>query len=74
MTNARDTTLTGKAVRAMQEAVRGVIEDHRRRKQPLAIWQDGKVTMVPTDSVMILRESAKPYRSSPKSGRKTRKH
>ena len=37
--------LTEMAVCAMREAVAGVIEDHRRRGKPIAVWRDGKVVL-----------------------------
>lgn len=35
-------SLTEKAVAAMRAAVACVIEDHRRRGKPLAVWRDGR--------------------------------
>ena len=40
-----DATLTEKVVAAMRAAVAAVVEDHRRRGRPLAVWRDGKVVM-----------------------------
>ena len=54
-------TLTQKAVEAMNVAVNGVIEDHRRRNQPLAVWKDGKVVMIHLESVMAVREMPEKY-------------
>ena len=45
-------TLTQKAVEAMNVAIQGVVDDHRRRNQPLAIWQDGKVVLIHLEPVM----------------------
>lgn len=39
--------LSEKAVAAMKAAVRGVVEDHRRRRRPLASWENGKVVEGP---------------------------
>jgi len=44
MSNTRD--LHTKAMLALKEAVRGVIEEHKRTGRPLAIWKDGKVKWV----------------------------
>lgn len=54
-------TLTQKAVAAMDKAIREVIADHRRRNRPLAVWQDGKVVMLPPESVLAVRESPAKY-------------
>ncbi len=35
-----------KAERALKEAVREVIEDHKRTGRPLVIWRNGKVAKV----------------------------
>jgi len=35
-----------KAEKALKEAVREVIEDHRRTGRPLVIWRNGKVAKV----------------------------
>lgn len=36
-------TLQEKALRALKEAVREVVEQHRRTGRPLAVWRHGKV-------------------------------
>ena len=41
-------SLTEKAVAAIRAAVVGVIEDHRRRGKPLAVWRDGRVVQEPS--------------------------
>lgn len=40
-----DSELTEMAVAAMEAAVRKVVEDHRRRGRPLAVWEGGRVVM-----------------------------
>jgi hypothetical protein len=35
-----------RALRAMQEAVAGVIAEHKRLGLPLAVWRDGKVVHI----------------------------
>jgi len=47
--------LQDKAFKALKEAVREVVIDHKRTGRPLAIWQNGKVVMVPASR--ILRKS-----------------
>jgi hypothetical protein len=54
-------TLTQKAVAAMESAVRKVIEDHRRRNRPLAVWQDGKVVLLPAEQAGLVREPPAKY-------------
>ena len=54
-------TLTQKAVEAMNVAINGVVEDHRRRKQPLALWKDGKVVLVHPGPAMVIREGSESY-------------
>lgn len=56
------TSLTSKANAAMQDAIDKLVEDHRRRRMPLAIWQDGKVVRIQPDQVSIVRESPGRYR------------
>lgn len=57
----KESTLTKKAVAAMERAVRNVVDDHKRRKRPLAVWQDGKVVMLPPEHALAVRESAAKY-------------
>ncbi len=45
--NKTQRTMHRQALNAMQEAVAQVIEDHRRLNLPLALWENGKVKMVP---------------------------
>lgn len=40
-------TLSEMAVRAMQEAVAKVVEEHRRQGRPLAVWRDGRAVWLP---------------------------
>lgn len=39
-------SLTQKAEKALKEAVRNVIKDHKRTGDPLLIWQNGKVVKI----------------------------
>jgi len=41
--------LSSKAEKALRQAVRRVIQDHRQTGQPLVIWRAGKVVKVPAD-------------------------
>jgi hypothetical protein len=56
--------MTRKALTAMRDAVAKVVEDHRQRHMPLAIWQDGKVVRIQPDQVSIVREAKGDYRVS----------
>ena len=50
-----DAKLQAGAEKALQEAVRGVIEDHKRTGRPLIIWRNGKVAKVPADQLLRKR-------------------
>ena len=39
-------SLTQKAEKALKEAVRNVIKDHKRTGDPLLVWQNGKVAKI----------------------------
>lgn len=36
---------------AMHEVVHGVVLRHQQAGQPLVVWQDGKVVLIPADSI-----------------------
>jgi len=57
----KEQTLTQKAVAAMESAIRKVVADHKRRNRPLAVWQDGKVVMLPPQNVLAVREGPAKY-------------
>ena len=48
--------LTQKAMQALTEAVAKVVEDHRRRGRPLAVWRDGAAVWIPATEAGALRE------------------
>lgn len=52
-----------KAELAMKEAVEDVVKEHRRLGLPLAVWQDGKVVMVPPEPATAVAESPGRYRT-----------
>jgi len=56
-------SLTQKAVQALTEAVAEVVEDHRRRARPLAVWRDGKAVWVLATQAGALQEAEIPYRT-----------
>ena len=53
--------LTQKAMRALAEAVAEVVEDHRRRAKPLAVWRDGKAVWIPATEAAGLHETPTTY-------------
>jgi hypothetical protein len=54
-------SLTQKAMRALTESVAEVVEDHRRRAKPLAVWRDGKAVWIPATEAGALHETPTPY-------------
>ena len=42
----RTMSLSQKAEKALKEAVRNVIKDHKRTGDPLLVWQNGKVVKI----------------------------
>ena len=54
-------SLTSRATAAMQDAIDKLIEDHRRRRMPLAVWQDGKIVRIQPERVSTVRETRARY-------------
>jgi hypothetical protein len=50
-------SLTEKAMQAMNDAVAKVVEDHRRRGRPLAVWRQGKAVWISAAETGALREN-----------------
>ena len=44
-------TLQDKAEAAMKEAVRQVVERHKKSGRPLAVWENGKTVLIPPGSI-----------------------
>jgi len=63
-------SLTQQAMQALTDAVAKVVEDHRRRAKPLAVWRDGKAVWIPATEAGALHETAKPY-GTKSNGRKS---
>ncbi len=61
-------TLTEKAVEAMRASVRIVRDEHRRRKRPLASWEDGKVVYRNADAGQTVHEDTVPYKTKSDKG------
>ncbi len=51
--------------KALNEAAQDAVELHRRAGLPLAVWQDGKVALVPADEITPRRPTLKPRRRRP---------
>jgi len=49
-------------MRALAGAVAKVVEDHRRRAKPLAVWRDGKAVWLSADEAGRLREHPTMYK------------
>jgi hypothetical protein len=56
-------SLTQKAMQALTDAVAKVVEEHRQRGRPLAVWRDGKAVWIPATEALALREGPTPYRT-----------
>ena len=63
MKKHNESSLTQKAMQALAEAVAEVVEDHRRRAKPLAVWRGGKAVWIPAAEAKALRETPVPYRT-----------
>ena len=50
-------------MQALAEAVAEVVEEHRRRARPLAVWRDGKAVWVLVTEAGALQETKTPYRT-----------
>lgn len=53
MTRRSISLLQKKAEKALKEAVRKVVEEHRRTGEPLVIWEKGKVRLVPPTQQLL---------------------
>jgi hypothetical protein len=63
MKKRNEPSLTQKAMQALTNAVAKVVEDHRRRGIPLAVWRDGKAVSIPASEAGALCESPTTYRT-----------
>jgi hypothetical protein len=57
--------LSQKIEAALQLAVADAIEEHRRSGHPLAIWQDGRVVMLPPDQAVVPPAKRRRTRKNP---------
>jgi hypothetical protein len=51
--DVRDLPLKVKAEMALKEAVAEAIAEHKRRGNPIAIWRDGKVVVIPAEEIVV---------------------
>ena len=56
------------AMQALTNAVAKVVDEHRRRAKPLAVWRDGKTVWISATEAAAVRESPTPYRTKLKKG------
>lgn len=47
-------TWAEKAEEALKQAVAEAIEEHRRTGVPIVVWKDGRVQVIPADSIAPL--------------------
>jgi uncharacterized protein YicC (UPF0701 family) len=56
--------MTQKALRALREAVAEVVAQHQREGRPLAVWQNGRAVLVPSDvKSLVIREMPAVYKA-----------
>ena len=60
MKKRNESALTQKAMRALMDAVAKVVEDHRQRGRPLAVWRDGKAVWISATEAGASREKRTP--------------
>ena|SRR2546421_2405524 len=61
MKKRTESSLTQEAMQALSDAVAKVVEDHRKRGRPLAVWREGKAVWVPSDRTELFRETQSSY-------------
>jgi hypothetical protein len=49
----KDIPLEIRAEMALKEAVAEAIAEHKRRGNPIAIWRDGKVIVIPAEEIVV---------------------
>jgi len=53
MTKRNISTMQKKAVKALNKAVYQVVEEHKCKREPLAVWQKGKVALIKPTQKLI---------------------
>jgi hypothetical protein len=64
MKKTRKLSLTEAALKALHEAVAKVVEDHRQRGKPLAVWRNGRAVWMPAEEATALHELPAQYRTT----------
>jgi hypothetical protein len=59
-------SLGQKAMQALTDAVAKVVEDHRQRGKPLAVWRNGEAVWISAETAGALRETPPTYRTGKK--------
>lgn len=49
----KDIPLEIRAEMALKEAVAEAIAEHKRRGNPIALWRDGKVVVIPPEEIVV---------------------
>ena len=49
----KDVPLEIRAEMALKEAVAEAIAEHKRRGNPIALWRDGKVIVIPPEEIVV---------------------
>jgi hypothetical protein len=44
---------TQRILRALRQAVRDTLRDHKRTGDPAVVWRDGRVVWIPPDDIVI---------------------
>lgn len=61
MKKPKKPSLTQQAMQALADAVAKVVEDHRRRSKPLAVWRDGRAVWISATEAGALHEPPTSY-------------
>jgi hypothetical protein len=65
MNMKKQATLKDKAVEAMNRAVAQAIEDYRKAGEPVPVWKNNKVVMIPPILPVAVQENPAPYTVRP---------
>ena len=69
MKKSTKSLLTQKAMQALNDAVAKVVEDHRRRGKPLAVWRGGRAVWASVGKGGALQGTPIPYRTTARGGK-----
>ncbi len=57
-----------RAEMALKEAVAEAIAEHKKRGEPIVVWRNGKVVLVPPDEIVVPVPPMRNKRGKPKRG------